>query len=122
MMYERRSLKILTLSRASLMLFLDFSWGNTSLSILSNVILIKTAGDLDQVVPLPAGGFLVRDTDLLEQQRQALEVYDASGRLSRKIGKFGPRPGSFQALKSVAVAGNGTIWVADLLGRLSFFD
>ena len=99
----------------------SLSWGLGSISSIRTVLLIKSVGDVDQAVPI-AGGFLVRDTDLLKQQRQSLEVFDTSGRLTRTIGKFGRRPGSFQALKSVAVEGNGTIWAADLLGRLSFFD
>lgn len=97
------------------------SWADPSLALVRRTALKKASGRIDQVVPLPSGGFLVRDADLLNEHTQALEVYDASGRFVRKIGGFGPRPGSYQALKSIAVSG-GTIWVADLIGRLSFFD
>lgn len=84
--------------------------------------LTKPSGRVDQVVPLPTGGFLVRDADLMKEATQALEVYDASGHFVRKIGGFGQRPGSYQALKQIALGADGTIWVADLIGRLSLFD
>lgn len=122
-MYRRRFSKVL-LHSVTILLVLSLSsvCGSTSTAILRRVHLSKSTGDIDQVVPLPSGGLLVRDTDLLVQQRQTLEVYDGSGRFARKIGKFGPAPGSYQALKSIAVARDGTIWVADLLGRISFFE
>jgi hypothetical protein len=97
------------------------SRADPNLALVRRTALKKASGRVDQVVPLPSGGFLVRDADLLNEHTQALEVYDASGRFIRKIGGFGPRPGSYQALKSIAVSGS-TIWVADLIGRLSFFD
>jgi hypothetical protein len=97
------------------------SWADPNLALVRRTVLKKAEGRVDQVIPLPSGGFLVRDADLLNEHTQALEVYDASGRFVRKIGGFGPRPGSYMALKSIAVSG-GTIWVADLIGRLSFFD
>jgi hypothetical protein len=92
------------------------------LDLVRRTTLAKVAGRIDQIVPLPAGGFLVRDADLLKEASQALEVYDAAGRFVRKIGSYGPRPGSYQALKQIALSHDGTIWVADLIGRLSFFD
>lgn len=100
------------------------AWGEgvIRLSQARRVILSKAKGRVDQVVPLPSGGFLVRDADLLNPASQALEVYDAAGRFVRKISGYGPRPGSYQALKGIALSSDGTIWVADLLGRLSFFD
>ncbi len=96
------------------------AWGE-SLKLVRRTTLAKANGRVDQVVPLPSGGFLVRDADLLNEHAQALEVYDAKGGFVRKIGGFGRRPGSYQALKSIAVNGD-TIWVADLIGRLSFFN
>lgn len=92
-----------------------------SLTPVRRTTLAKPKGRVDQVVPLASGGFLVRDADMLNEHTQALEVYEVNGRFARKIGGFGPRPGSYQALKSIAVSGD-TIWVADLIGRLSFFD
>ena len=117
----RASVKTCGLFALTSLLASGISWGLGSIYTIRTLLLEKSVGDVDQVVPM-AGGFLVRNTDLLKQQRQSLEVFDTSGRVTRTIGKFGRRPGSFQALKSVAVEGNGTIWAADLLGRLSFFD
>jgi len=103
--------------------FMHRAWPETSILTVHRILsLAKPSSSPDQIVPLPAGGFLVMDIELLEQHKQSLEVFDSSGRFVRKIGKYGPGPGSYQALKSVAVARDGTIWVADLLGRLSFFD
>lgn len=84
--------------------------------------LAKRTGRVDQAVPLPGGGFLVRDADFLKEASQAVEVFDSSGKLVRKIGGFGRRPGSYQALKQIALGSDGLIWVADLMGRISFFD
>lgn len=84
--------------------------------------LVKAGGRIDQAVPVLGGGFLIRDADFLKEATQALEVYDASGRFLRKIGGYGPRPGSYQALKQIALGTDGTVWVADLIGRLSLFD
>lgn len=89
---------------------------------LKRITLAKAAGRVDQTVSLPSGGYLIRDADLLKEATQALEVYDPSGRFLRKIGGYGPRPGSYQALKQIALGTDGTIWVADLMGRLSLFD
>lgn len=82
-------------------------------------VLTKTSGRIDQAIPLASGEFLVRDADLSQPQSQALEIYDASGRLQKKIGNSGPKPGSYQYLKGMAVSRNRSIWVADLIGRLT---
>ncbi len=93
-----------------------------TLERVSSVTLEKTEGRVDQVLPVPAGGYLTRDYDWTRAQTQAIELFDAAGKRVRKIGEFGRGPGTYFRLKEIALGEDGKIWVADVQGRLSFFD
>lgn len=86
------------------------------------LLLAKPAGRIDQATVLPDRGVLVRDSDFGHPETQALELYDPTGRRTRRIGGFGRSPGQFYRLKDVALTRKGEVWVADIVGRLSFFD
>jgi len=90
------------------------------LSLVKRTPLVKPSGRVDQVIPLPSGGFLVRDADFQQEKTQTLEVYDAAGRRARRIGAFGQRPGSYYRLKGIGLSG-GTVLVADVIGRVTLF-
>ena len=49
-------------------------------------------------------------------------IFDSSGYPTKYIGRRGRGPGEFENPKSVARANNGTIYVAELNGRISAFD
>jgi hypothetical protein len=118
----RLAAKVSLFLAVSLALTGSGAWAEAKLALVRRTTLVKATGRIDQAVALPVGGFLVRDADLLKEATQALEVYDSSGRFVRKIGGYGPRPGNYQALKQIALGTDGTVWAADLIGRLSFFD
>lgn len=77
---------------------------------------------MDEVLLVPGGGTLVRVSDFWHPEKQSVQAFDAQGRPARRIGGFGPSPGSFFRLKDIALTAVGTIWVADVVGRLSFFS
>jgi len=91
------------------------------LSQVRKTLLKKASGRVDQVVPVSNDGFLVRDVDYRNEAAQALELYDAYGYFCGQFGSFGRSAGQYFRLKSVAVAKDGTILVADVVGRLSRF-
>ena len=92
--------------------------GQVTLSWIRSNVLQKTSGSVDQAVPLPNGGFVIRDHDLRNEENQAIEIFDERGRFIRKVGKFGEGPGQYFRLTSVAISDDGTIWATDLMGRL----
>lgn len=85
-------------------------------------LLNKQIGRIDQVVSLPDGGFVIRVSDYHNEATQAIEIYDQNGHFLRKIGTFGKSPGQYYRLKDLAVAADGAIWVADVIGRLTRFS
>ena len=93
-----------------------------SLSPLKKIRIAKSSGTVEQVAILSGGAILVRDSNLAKPKEQALELYDSRGQLTRRIGKVGPEPGGYRYLKSVAATRDHAVWVADLIGRLSFFS
>jgi len=110
-----------------------FLWGSASpaaepagsavrLTSAGRLMLDKPSGRVDQVVPLGGGRFAVRDTDYQHEQNQFLEIYDASGKRAGRIGSFGRGPGQFFRLKDLAWASSNTLWVADVVARLTRFD
>jgi hypothetical protein len=91
------------------------------LKLVRRIVLAKPKGRVDQVVPLPKGGFVLRDADFDRERFQAVEVYAATGRRLRQLGRFGQRPGSYYRLRSIALSG-GTVLVADVVGRVTLFS
>jgi hypothetical protein len=81
----------------------------------------KPSGRIDQVVALPDGGFVIRDFGYSNESAQAIEIYDREGRFRKKIGTFGKLSGQYYRLKAIAVATDGTIWAADIMGRVTRF-
>src|SRR6476619_7361711 len=55
--------------------------------------LAKPSGNVDQLIPLPDGGFLTRDSTYNPLQSQVVEVYGPSGNLISNIGSYGQEPG-----------------------------
>jgi len=91
-----------------------------SLLVIRTTVLSKADGDINQAVPLPDGGYLVRDANFGKEREQRLEVFNRQGHLIRKIGGFGPGSGEYRRLLDVAVQRDGTIWVADVTKILRF--
>jgi hypothetical protein len=81
----------------------------------------KSSGRIDQLIRLPDGGYVVRDSNYRDENAQAVEIYDSDGRFRNKIGRFGKGAGQYYRLKTVAVGQDGTIWVADIANRLTLF-
>ncbi|HEV3038573.1 MAG TPA: 6-bladed beta-propeller [Candidatus Angelobacter sp.] len=93
------------------------------LKLLRTINLAKPSGNVDQLIPLPDQGFLIRDSTYNPLQSQAVEIYEPSGNLVRKIGSYGQEPGHYAALKEIAYSTRqNAIWVVDMLGRVSRFD
>jgi hypothetical protein len=70
---------------------------------------------IDQVVPLPEGGFVARDSDFESQERQGVFLYDSRGAFLKRIAGYGLQPGQFNRLMSVAVDNKGNIWAANAM-------
>jgi len=81
----------------------------------------KPAGRIDQVVALPDGEFVIRNSDYSNEPTQAIEIYDREGRFRKKIGTFGKLSGQYYRLKAIAVAADAAIWAADIMGRVTRF-
>ncbi|MFY9558563.1 MAG: hypothetical protein WAV20_08880 [Blastocatellia bacterium] len=99
-----------------------FSQSRVHLNRISSTQLKKESGRIDQVVPLPDGRLVVRDSDYYNETTQGIEIYDRSGNFLKKIGKFGKSSGQYFRLKTIAVGGDGVIWAADVAGRVTRFD
>ncbi len=91
------------------------------LALVQRTLLVKPNGRVDQAIPLPKGGFLIRDADFEKERTQAVEVYDAAGGRLRQIGSFGQRPGSYYRLRAIGLSA-ATVLAADLIGRVTFFS
>lgn len=88
----------------------------------TTVRLNKPVERIDQVVGLPGGGLVIRSSDFRNEATQAIEIFDGQGHYRTKVGTFGRSPGQYYRLKSIAVAGNGHIYVADVIGRITQFS
>jgi len=99
-----------------------YAQSRVHLNRVGSVSLNKQSGRIDQVVPLPDGRFVVRDSDYYNETTQGIEIYDRSGNFLKKIGKFGKSSGQYFRLKTLAIGGDGTIWAADVAGRVTRFD
>lgn len=82
----------------------------------------KPVERIDQVVALPGGGVVIRSSNFRNEATQAIEVFDGQGHYRAKVGTFGKSPGQYYRLKSIAVAANGQIWAADVIGRVTQFS
>jgi hypothetical protein len=91
------------------------------LSRVGVTLLKKNSGRVDQVVVVPDGGYILRDSDYANEATQVLELYDAYGYLCGQFGSFGRGPGQYFRLKSVSLSDDQTVFVADVIGRLSRF-
>lgn len=104
----------------------SFAYGQTPSRVTLNRVatrpINKPSGRIDQVVALPDGGFVIRDSGYSNESTQAIEVYDREGRFRKKIGTFGRLPGQYYRLKAIALAADATIWAADVAGRVTRFD
>ncbi len=76
---------------------------------------------VDEVITALGAGTLVRSSDFWHPEKQSVQFFDEQGRVARRIGSFSPSPGGFFRLKDIALTADGTVWVADVIGRLSFF-
>lgn len=93
------------------------------LKLIRTIDLNKSKGQIDELVELPDGGFLVRDSTFDPLQSQSVEVYSHSGTLLRTIGRFGKEPGRYYALNKIAFSRrHNVVWVGDMMGRISRFD
>ena len=93
-----------------------------ALNQIKTTLLRKPAGHVHQVVAAPGGGFVIRDSDYKDETTQAVELYSDSGYYCGKFGGFGRAPGQYYRLKSIAVAADQTLWLADVIGRISRFN
>lgn len=98
------------------------AWAGAGLSQVRKTLLKKAAGRVDQIIPVSDDGFLVRDADYSNEAAQVLELYDAYGYLCGQFGSFGRSAGQYYRLKSVVLAEDKTVWVADVAGRISRFN
>jgi hypothetical protein len=93
------------------------------LKLVRSIDLHKPKGAVDQLVELPGGGFIVRDSETPDFKNQAVEIYKTTGTLERKIGSYGLAPGRYRALMDVVFSTRtNSIWLVDGMGRLSLFD
>ena len=93
------------------------------LKLVRSVELAKPQGNVDQLIELPSGELLVRDSTYNPLEAQAVEIYGSSGALVRKIGSYGQEPGHYYALKEIAFSRRqNTVWIADMMGRVSRFE
>lgn len=92
-----------------------------TLSQVATTRLDKQNGRVDQAVSLPGGGFVIRNSDFRNEGTQSIEIYDQQGHFRGKVGTFGRSPGQYYRLKSIAVAADGQIWAADVIGRVTQF-
>jgi hypothetical protein len=81
---------------------------------------IEAAGGVDQVLEVPGWGYLVRDYNWQQEEKQKLVLHDQRGEPVRTISSFGLGPERYVRLKDVAVGADGTIWIADLSRLLRF--
>lgn len=81
----------------------------------------KPEGRVDQVVER-AGSLVVRDADYWQEEKQLIEVYAPGGERLGVVGRFGRSPGQYFRLKDLEVASDGTLWVADVISRVTLFD
>lgn len=107
------------LSAAILLLLLP-SPATAARLVVEDARVIETTGGVDQVLELPGHGYLVRDYNWQQEERQKLVLHDHDGEPVRTIGSFGLGPERYVRLKDVAVAEDGTIWIADLSRLLRF--
>lgn len=83
------------------------------LRIRDSVRLEKREGGVDQTIPLPGGGWVVRDYTYEPPERQRIEFYDSRGRRTGEIAAYGKQPDKYVRLKDVAVDAEGNLWIAD---------
>jgi len=102
----------------------ELNASTVSLTPTRTVTLTKKSGQLDAVVEGKGTALLVRDYSWSQDEsKQTLEVYDGgTGRFLRSIGRAGRQPGSYVRLKDVWAANDGSIWIADLIGRVLHFS
>lgn len=94
-----------------------------SLEVRSSLRLEKSGGRIDQVVPLPGGGWAVRDYSFDPPDRQRIQLFTADGRRSGEVAAFGRGPERYVRLKDIAVDRHGNLWVADFgSSRVLRFD
>ena len=84
-----------------------------SIQTVGTVTLEKRSGKVDQVEPRPTGGFAVRDYTWEPPEGQVIELFSNAGELEHRIQGYGHGAGKYIRLKDLAVAPDGSIWVAD---------
>jgi len=120
-----RSAQLKSVAALTIMLlgFLSgYAQSRVTLNRVATTRLDKQSGRIDQVVSLPGGGFVIRNSDYRNERTQAIELYNQQGHSRGKIGTFGRSPGQYHRLKFIAVGATGNIWVADVIGRVTLFN
>lgn len=92
------------------------------LSQIKTTLLKKPSGHVHQVVAVPSGGFVIRDSEYRDEKTQIVELYSDRGYYCGQFGGFGRGPGQYYRLKSIAVSADQTLWLADVVGRISRFN
>lgn len=92
------------------------------LSQIKTTLLRKPSGHVHQVLAVPSGGFIIRDSNFSNETAQAVELYSDSGYYCGQFGSFGRGPGKFYRLKSITISADQTLWLVDVIGRISRFD
>jgi hypothetical protein len=93
-----------------------------ALAQIKTTLLRKPSGHVHQVLTVPSGGFIVRDSNFSDETAQAVELYSDAGYYCGQFGSFGRGPGLFYRLKSIAISADQTLWLADVIGRISRFN
>jgi hypothetical protein len=93
-----------------------------ALTEIKTTLLKKPSGHVHQVVAVPSGGFVVRDSNYRDEKSQVVELYSDRGYYCGQFGGFGRGPGQYYRLKSIAVSADQTLWLADVVGRISRFN
>lgn len=84
------------------------------LEVRETLWLDKESGRVDQVQPVPGGGWAVRDYTHDPPQEQRVELYDGEGRKQGMIRSYGRGPEKYVRLSDMAVDVEDRLWVADL--------
>ena len=95
------------------LVFVPPASGDASFEAIKSVTLDKTSGQVDQVEARPGGGFAIRDYTWDPPEAQVIELFSEAGARESRIEGYGHGAGKYIRLKDLAVAPDGSLWVAD---------